>query len=103
MVIDPYPLSDNAPDGIHGLMWAELEGGGRYDHPPAEPLTQVSYASGEYVTAYVEPLAVNATLTDMPLFLNPQRYVSLPLETTYTQAYEGMPKRWKRVLEEVSR
>jgi hypothetical protein len=35
----------------------------------------------------------------MPLFLTPERYVNVPLEETYLGAYEGVPQRWKRVIE----
>jgi hypothetical protein len=35
----------------------------------------------------------------MPLFLNRERYVGLPLESTYQAAYQGMPAFWCEVLE----
>lgn len=35
----------------------------------------------------------------MPLFLEPEAYVNVPLEATYQGAYHGVPGRWKRVLE----
>ncbi len=35
----------------------------------------------------------------MPLFLNPDRYVNVPLEATYLAAYRGMPAFWREVLE----
>lgn len=35
----------------------------------------------------------------MPLFLDPGHYVNVPLEQTYGGAYEGVPRRWKRVIE----
>jgi hypothetical protein len=35
----------------------------------------------------------------MPLFLNPDRHVDLPLESTYQAAYHGMPSFWRGVLE----
>ena len=41
--------------------------------------------------AYVEHLAVGAGLFDMPLFLNPDRYVNVPLEATYQAAFRGLP------------
>ncbi len=39
-------------------------------------------------------------LIDMPLFLEPEFYVNVPLEETYLAAYDGVPQRWKRVLEQ---
>jgi hypothetical protein len=35
----------------------------------------------------------------MPLFLHAERYVSVPLETTYQAAYRGVPAFWRAVLE----
>jgi hypothetical protein len=35
----------------------------------------------------------------MPLFLDSDHYVTVPLESTYVAAYEGLPDRWKWVLE----
>jgi hypothetical protein len=45
-------------------------------------------------------VAVGDVLPDMPLFLEPGVYVSVPLEATYQAAWRGMPDRWQRVLEE---
>jgi hypothetical protein len=36
---------------------------------------------------------------DMPLFLEPEVYVEVPLELTYLAAYRGVPRRWQRVLD----
>jgi len=44
-------------------------------------------------------LAAGTSLPDMPLFLSPERYVNLPLERTYLEAYRGMPTFWRGVLE----
>ncbi len=38
-------------------------------------------------------------LPEMPLFLQPDRYVNVPLEPTYEAAYRGMPAYWRDVLE----
>jgi hypothetical protein len=35
----------------------------------------------------------------MALFLRPDRYVDVPLEATYQEAYTGMPSFWRDVLE----
>jgi hypothetical protein len=51
------------------------------------------------VDIYLEHLAVGAVLPDMPLFLCPDRYVSVPLEATYQIAYRGMPAFWRDALE----
>jgi hypothetical protein len=35
----------------------------------------------------------------MPLFLDPDKYVELPLESTYCDAFAALPRRWRTVLE----
>lgn len=35
----------------------------------------------------------------MPLFLDPDFYVPVPLEMTYQQAYRGVPSVWRDVLD----
>ena len=38
-------------------------------------------------------------LLDGMLFLTPELTVNIPLESTYTSAYRGVPLRWKAVLD----
>jgi hypothetical protein len=49
--------------------------------------------------AYVELVAVGDVLPQMPLFLDPDWYVNVPLEATYQAAYGGVPAFWRRVVE----
>jgi hypothetical protein len=58
-----------------------------------------SYAAGPKVEIYLEHLAAGDALAEMPLFLRPDRYINVPLEATYQQAYAGMPGFWRDVLE----
>ena len=37
-------------------------------------------------------------LADMPLFLEPDGCVEVPLETTYLKAFAAVPKRWRGML-----
>jgi hypothetical protein len=96
-VIDLFPPGPFDRNGMHGVLWSRL--GGRYEQPADKPLTLAAYAAAGAVTCYVEPTAVGTKLIDMPLFLTPERYVNVPLEKTYLAAYEGLPQRWKRVIE----
>jgi hypothetical protein len=98
-VIDLFPPGPFDPNGMHGALWSRL--GGRYELPPDKPLTLAAYAAAGAVTCYVEPTSVGTMLVDMPLFLTPGRYVNVPLERTYLAAYQGLPQRWKRVIEAV--
>jgi hypothetical protein len=99
LLIDLFPPGTFDPEGIHGLLWSYL--GSTYSQPAGLPLTLAAYASGELkgVECYVEPTAVGSRLIEMPIFLTAERYVNVPLEQTYLAAYEGVPKRWKRVIE----
>ncbi|MBI3464495.1 MAG: hypothetical protein HY000_15785 [Planctomycetes bacterium] len=68
--------------------------------PPADkPLTLVAYETGLTTRAYIEPIAVGDALPAMPLYLEPDVYVAVPLEQTYQTAFAAMPLRWRRVLE----
>ena len=64
-----------------------------------KPLTLAGYAAGDPITCYVEPTEVGSKLVPMPLFLDVDHYVNVPLEETYMAAYVGVPSRWKRVIE----
>ena len=98
LIVDLYPPTRHAPDGIHGAIWGEIDDVS-YESPPARPLTLVAYSAGIPPTAYVQPIGVGDVLPDMPLFLSPDRYVDVPLDLTYAAAWRGMPQRWRRELE----
>lgn len=99
LIVDLYPPTKRDPQGIHGVIWEEM-GGEPYVAPQEKPLTLASYVGAIPSRAYVEPVAVGDVLIPMPLFLSPTNYISVPLEETYQQAYRGVPKKWKRVLEQ---
>ena len=43
-------------------------------------------------------MAVGQTLPDMPMFLEPNGCIMVPLEATYATAFTVLPKRWQAVL-----
>jgi hypothetical protein len=98
LVIDLFPPTRVAPAGIHGALLDALSGG-QYEPPPDRPLTLSAYSAGLMPRSFVEPIQVGSLLCDMPLFLSPDWYVYVPLETTYESAWTGMPAFWKAVLE----
>ncbi len=98
LLIDLHPPGPRDPNGIHGALW-EAIADSAYRQPADQPLTLAAYSAGLVKTAYVEPVAVGAALPDMPLFLEPEAYVNVPLEATYLAAGHGVPQRWRRVLE----
>jgi hypothetical protein len=42
-------------------------------------------------------------LIDMPLFLEPDRYVPTPLQSTYQSAWEAVPAVWRKTLDHEAR
>ena len=73
--------------------------GQEYIAPVDRPLTLAAYESRRCMRAFVEAVGVGDVLIDMPLFLDPGRYVAVPLEETYRVAFEAVPRRWRTVLE----
>jgi hypothetical protein len=98
LLIDLQPRTNRDPDGIYPAIWAEA-GGTPQPIPADKPLTLAAYDAGPPIDAYVEPVAIGDALIDMPLFLAPGWYVSVPLEATYQAAYRGVPRRFRQVLE----
>ena len=96
-MIDLHPPTRRNPHGIHAAIWRAL-GFGKFEHDAAKPLTLASYAAGDGITAYVEPVAVGDRLKDMPLFLDEERYIDVPLEATYRAAWRGVPRHLQEIL-----
>jgi len=94
LVIDLQPPGTFDPEGIHGAVWDYLFGICP-DASQDRPLTLVSYRAEPVPTAYVEPLSPGAVLPDMPLFLDAEWYVNVPLEETYMLTWQGFPEPWK--------
>ena len=99
LIIDLFPPGRNDSQGLHGALWNRL-GEDEFLQPTDKPLTLAAYEAKLLPIAYVEPIAVGAELPDMPLFLTTGGYVNVPLEATYRAAYEGVPERWRRVIED---
>jgi hypothetical protein len=90
LVVDLFPPGKFDPQRIHAVIQQRLEDSDSpYELPAAEPLTLASYAAGPRVEAYLEHLAPGNPLPEMPLFLHPDRYINVPLESTYLEATAG--------------
>jgi hypothetical protein len=99
LVIDLLPPGRFDPQGMHGAVWSHFDTTG-YQPPTDEPFTLASYRwdQGE-PEVFLEPVGLGGALIDMPLFLNSERYIYVPLEATYREAYRGVPAVWRAVLE----
>jgi hypothetical protein len=98
LVVDPLPPTPRDPQGIHPLIWGEVTDQ-PFELPADRPLTIVSYQAEPIKTAYVEPIAVGWPLPAMPLFLQGEYYVDLPLEQTYQETWDVLPKELRRLVE----
>jgi hypothetical protein len=97
LILDLHRPGNFDPQGIHGAVWEEIAE--LWTAPTDRPLTLVGYESALTVRAFVQPMAVGETLIDMPLYLEPDGYVLVPLEVTYSRAFEALPRRWRSVVE----
>jgi hypothetical protein len=101
LVLDLLPPGAYDPCGMHGAIWQRLENVEEpYDLPTDDSRTLASYVVADSVEIYLEHPQLGATLPAMPLFIRPDRYVTVPLESTYLEAYRTMPEFWRNVLEE---
>jgi hypothetical protein len=95
LIVDLFPPGTFDPEGLHAAIW-QNSSAEHLQFAPQKPLTLASYVGGELKEAYVEPTAVGRKLIDMPLFLNPRKYVPVPLEMTYQAAWELLPAVWRK-------
>jgi hypothetical protein len=98
LILDLYPTTARDPQGIHGAIW-DAVAGEDYTRPNDKQLTLASYEAGGLIRAFVEPVSVGDALSDMTLFLEPGRYVEVPLEETYLVAFDAVPRRWRAILD----
>jgi hypothetical protein len=98
LLVDLFPPGRHDPQGMHVAIWERFDDE-PYLLPDDEVLTLASYVAGPRPEAYLEHLAVGVSLPEMPLFLNPDRYINVPLDSSYLAAYRGLPAFWRDVLE----
>lgn len=89
-VLDLIPPTKHDPKGIHPIIYSKVAGDYKFD--PSHPLTCAAYVGGADAQAFVEPVAVGDALPELPLFLLPDQYVKVPLESTYLRAFEALPE-----------
>ena len=102
LIIDPFPPSPRDPNGVHAAIWEHVQDA-PFQPPAAQPLTLVAYECDFTTRAYIETVAVGQALPDMPLFLEPDGCVMVPLEATYETAFAALPRRWQTELAPVTR
>jgi hypothetical protein len=98
LIVDPFPPGKRDPNGIHAAIWEETKDAA-FVLPKEKPLALAAYECDLTTRAWVETIAVGDPLPEMPLFLEPNCHVRVPLEATYQAAFKAMPRRWRDVLE----
>jgi hypothetical protein len=58
-----------------------------------------SYLAAARKQAYLEPVSVGDCLFDMPVFLDDENYIPVPLEATYEQTWRTCPAEMRRLIE----
>ena len=97
LLVDPFPPTTRDPQSLHKLIWDELhEDDVPFEMPADEPLLLAAYQCGDPLVdlsavAHLEPFRVGAAMPDMPAYLDMDSYVNVPLEATYTAAWESCP------------
>lgn len=99
LLIDVLPRTKRDPDGIHPAIWENIideysgcHGDGR--------LSSVAYeVFGGGVNSYCETYSVGSKLPNMPLFLDEDAQVPVPLEQSYLAAFQAVPSKWRKVIE----
>ena len=89
--MDLFPPSPRDPQGIHKAIWDEIEDK-PFDLPAETPLTLATYVASRPIVAYVELVAVGDRLPDMPVYLDLDSYVPVPLESTYQSTWLTCPE-----------
>lgn len=102
-VIDPFPPGPRDPGGLHPAIWHAITRPSKSNVPltvtPDQPLAVMSYQSDDEVLAAVQPFAVGEPVPTMPLFLEVDYHVNVPLEDTYQAAFAELASFWRKVLE----
>ena len=68
LVVDPFPPDPRDSNGIHALIWEQVNDE-PFLLPPDRPLTCASYQASPTKTAWIEPISVGMELPVMPLVL----------------------------------
>ena len=87
------------PGGIHPAIWSALDAEEIGDPAPDDrPLTFVGYRSEDPPVAYLNYAAVGQPIPPIPLFLDGDLFIDLPLEETYMAGYTRLPAELKAIL-----
>ncbi len=97
LIVDLFPPGPRDPQGVPKAVLDELT---EFDItlPADKQLTVASFVGDPVPDFFLEPMAVGTPVPEMPLFLTPEVYIQVPLDTTYQSAWEAVPSFWRDVL-----
>jgi hypothetical protein len=98
LIIDLFPAGPHDPQGIPPLLWDRFDDK-PYPYTKDSARTLSSYLADNSPQFYVEPVVLRDRLVSMPLFLNADEYINLPLEETYEQSFRGIPQVHQQALQ----
>ena len=98
LILDPFPPPARHPHGLHYDI-VEDQIGDPYSLTLEQPLCLLSYECDDTLRAYVEPYAAGDKLASMPIYLEPEEYIEVPLEETYSASWQSVPNYWQTVIE----
>lgn len=98
LVIDLLRPTSRDPQGIHKVIWDEFQEE-PFALPADTPFTLVAYVASLPKVAYIEFAGVGDALPNMPVYLDLDSYVPLPLEATYASAWANCPEEMRTFVE----
>ena len=58
-------------------------------------MTLASYCCRDPLTAFIDPVAIGGKLPDMPVFIDSETYVPVPLAETYAASWNVCPAEFR--------
>ena len=90
LVSDLFPPTARDPAGLYKLIWDHVRHE-PFELPPDKPLVLAACQGGPDLSAYVDTAGVGDELPAMPLFLDRESYVNVPLEAAYATTWGELP------------
>ncbi|MBX3397581.1 MAG: DUF4058 family protein [Gemmataceae bacterium] len=90
VVVDLFPASNFAPNGLPSAIWRRFERRS-FVPPPERPVSFGSFVGRDPPAAFFDYRAFGENLPPIPLFLTDDDYLELPLESTYQTTFENSP------------
>ncbi|MBY0229556.1 MAG: DUF4058 family protein [Gemmataceae bacterium] len=97
MVLDVFAPGRHDPRGLHAAVWRRLFSRS-CEVPDGARRTMASYESDDPIRAYARHPALGEALPDLPLFLEPDHCVQVPLESTYAEAWADLPEEIRELI-----